>query len=139
MPNFFTKPKEDNKQRNVKSNLARINGKINNNSLPEPLEEVGPNVVMPSSIRGTYFITIDEGHVKGAIYCSDYRDVITEGLGPQYSDIIQSVVFFDAIAMRGITPLQTLEGSIPPMLREALGFVGPEKDEYTSAKRWVLK
>jgi hypothetical protein len=86
MPKFFTKPKEDTKRRNVKTNLAALIDRINNNSLPEPLEEVGPNVVMPVSFRGTYFITDDEGHVEGAIYCSDYRDVITEGLGPEHSD-----------------------------------------------------
>jgi hypothetical protein len=67
------------------------------------------------------------------------RCTITVGLGLEHADIITAVVFYDAIVGRGIKPLQTLEDSIPPDLREALGFVGPEKDQFTRAKRWVLR
>lgn len=137
--NYFSKKRDDSFRRGMKHDMEQEILDINTKFNQQEHEKVGPNVFILGSRRGTYFITNDEGVVVGAIYCSNCRDVITVGLGSEHADIIKTVVFIDAIVGRGIKPLQTMEDSIPPELREALGFVGPEKDEYTSAKRWVLR
>jgi hypothetical protein len=57
----------------------------------------------------------------------------------EHTGTFASYEVHDTIEGRGIFSLQTLEGSMPADLRDALGFQGPEKDEFTTAKRWVLK
>lgn len=137
--NLFSKSKDNRFRRLMKKHLTEQIERINSNIPHEELVQTGPNIFHYKTCRGKYFFINDDGVVEGAIYCSNYRDVITVGLDVKHADVIQATVFHDAIEGRGIFPLQTMEGSMPDSLRDALGFVGPEKDEFTTAKRWVIR
>jgi hypothetical protein len=138
---ILTIKKDNMYRRHIKKRLAKQINKINNflpTFLDGKLIQLGPNIFYFEQNRGIYFYINDSGIAEGAIHCAGYRDVITYGLRVEHAESIKKYVFHDAIEGRGIFPLQTLNGSIPSDLRKALGFEGPEKDEFTTAKRWVL-
>jgi hypothetical protein len=139
---IFSKTKDNRYRRFMKKHLAKKVERINNKlttGFDGKLVQLGPNIFYFDMNRGIYFYINDEGIVEGAIHCSSCRDVVTIGLSVQHADAIKRYVLRDAIEGRGIVPLQTMEDSIPPELRDALGFKGPEKDEFTTANRWVIE
>lgn len=138
MSRYYKKKDEDSFRRLMFEGLAELISKINTNTYTESLTKLHERVLQTTG-GGTYVILNESGVAEGAMYCSNTRDVISYGLGARHADLISSVVVFDAIVWRWIKPLQTLKGSMPAELRDALGFIGPEKDEHTRTMRWILQ
>ncbi len=136
---LFSKKKDDTFRKLMLTSFQQDISRINNKKPHIPLINVGPNVLRFADMQGTYFITDDTGTIIGAAYVAGYRDFICYGLDESHADIIKNTILHIAIVDIGITPVQTLDGSMPDSLRDALGFIGPEKDEYTRTKRWVIR